>query len=331
MNFKEMQNYVYRRTGHPDVTTTTPTTAIKNRVKQFINERQRELLTTEGVERLRQQVFTFASDTVNAEYAIPQTVTKILGIHERDNDYPLDYMPLHEYRLWSADPSAMEGTPTWYVDLGESAVAKQPSDNSELFYKSTSASDTGLVYLEVVTENNYQRVFTGAVLNGVTAVAANTAITDISHVTNFFLADTANGEVTLHEDSGAGTELANITEGHTRAHYRKVALIPKPSSAVTYYVDAEYSVNDLVQDTDESLLPKDFHYIVCQGALIDEYQKQEKERESKRSELAWFNGIKALKNYVGNNDDYIPVIGRMRKRGVSRLGPFYPADRFPFS
>jgi len=107
--------------------------------------------------------------------------------------------------------------------------------------------------------------------------------------------------------------------------------VPKPSAAITYYVDAEYEISDLVQNTDESLIPRDFHWVICQGALTDEYQKQEKERESKRSELAWFNGIKALKNYVGNPADYIPVVGGMRRRGISRLGPFYPADYFPFS
>jgi len=326
MNFLDMQRYVYRRTGHND----TPSVAVSTRIKQFINERQRELLTTEGINMLRRETFTFASDTTNFEYAVPQTLTKIHGIHERDNDYPLDYMPIHEYRRYSADPPNFEGTPAWYVDLGESAVAQQPADNSELFYISTSASDTDTAQAEVVTANNYAKTLTAVKLTGVTGVSADTATTDASHITNFFLTADAIGNVELREDSGTGTLLATIPPGHTRAHYRKIALIPKPSAAITYFVDGEYEIADLVQNTDESLVPVDFHYTICQGALADEYQKQEKERESKRSELAWFNGIKALKNHL-RPAEHIPVIGGLRRRGTSRLGPFYPADRFPFS
>lgn len=332
MTFLEMQRYVYRRTGHAD----SPVTAISDRVKQFLNERHRELLTMEGMEKLRQFIITFASDTTNSVYAFPQAITKVLGVHERDNDYPLSYMTLDEYRLYSADPTAYEGTPIWYTDLGESPVQRQPPSNKEISVKSSSTSDTAITpYFEVIRANDRQRTITGALLNGTTAVSASTAITNISHVTNFFISDTAVGEITLSYAGDTtvdgGGDLAVIPVGSVRSRYFNVALVPKPASAITYYVDAEVEVRDLVQNTDEPRLPRDFHWVIGQGALIDEFQKQEKERESKRSELAWFNGIKALKNYITNNPDYIPVIGRTKRMGISRLGPNYPADYYPFS
>jgi hypothetical protein len=331
MTFGDMQKYVYRRTGHAD----TPDSSISTRIKQFLNERLRELLTMEGLEIFRRQIFTLASNTSDTIYAVPQAINRIIGIHTRDNDYALSYMPLHEYRIYQPDPVNMQGTPSWYVELGPSAIAKQPSAAAEISVKSSVAGDTAITpYYEFITENNYQRAVTGTKLNGTTAVSADTAIKNVTQISNFFISDTAAGEVTLYQAGDTSLdfiELAAIPIGQTRAVYTKIALIPKPSAADTYHIDAEVTAKDLVQGTDKPPIPEDFHWVICQGALIDEFQKQEKERESKRSELAWFNGIKALKNYVYNRADYIPVIGGIKRRGISRLGPFYPADRFPFS
>lgn len=332
MNFLELQRYVYRRTGHAD----TPPTAVSDRIKQFLNARQRDLLTMEGMERFRQARLTFASDTSNSEYALPQAIVKILAVSERTNDYPLDYMTLDEYRLYSADPTAYEGTPSWYVELGESAVAQQPPSNKEISFKSSAAGDTvPTVSFEFITDNNYQRTVTGPKLNGTTAVSADTAIKDVSHITNAYLSDTATGTISIHYAGDTtvdgGGELARIPPKKTRARYYRIALVPKPSSAITYHVDADLEITDMVDDKDEPRIPRDFHYVIAEGALVDEFQKQEKERESKRSELKWFAGIKSLKNYHINNPDYIPVIGRTQRRAISRLGPFYPADYYPFS
>jgi len=324
MNFQEIAQYIYRRTGHPD----SPVTEVATRIKQFINARHREIMTAEGMGDLRQFTFEFASDTTNAEYALPQVITRIIAIHERTNDVPMFRMTLKDYRLFNADPSSFEGTPNWYVELGQSAVAKQPSDASEIFVVSDAAGDTAITpYLEFVQAQIYPRNITGPLLNGVTAVSADTSVKDVTHVTDFYLSAAAVGDVTLLEDSGVGTELARIKIGDTRARYKRIALVPKPESAVTYFVDGEIEIRDMVQNTDEPLIPVDFHWVLAEAALHDEFIKKEKHEEANRALNKHLNGVKALKNYVTNPPDHLPVIGFSRLRGTSRLGPFFPADR----
>jgi hypothetical protein len=80
------------------------------------------------------------------------------------------------------------------------------------------------------------------------------------------------GTITLHEDSGAGTELARIPIGQTSTNYAGFALYPTPSAAIPYAVDITRAITDLAQSTDVPVLPEDFHDVLLLGAICDEYQ-----------------------------------------------------------
>lgn len=294
-------------------------TATKNRLIEFLNETHREILSHPGLQRLRDDVLTFASVANQPAYALPW-VAKLNRLSEATNDRTLDGMTLAQYRAIAPDPTSISGTPSHWVWTGYQPVAKQPSDASSLFVDSTSASDTGTAYLEGETSGGYPRAVQ-VTMTGTTAVNLSAAVSDWVRVTKFYLGTAAVGTVTLHEDASGGTELARIGIGQTSQRYTGVILYPTPASAITYTVDATIGITDLAQDTDEPRLPADFHDLLVAGAMVREYEKTDDGRlttsmqryqQRLRDLLFWMH-----ESASGSS---------MQRTGIgSRLGPWYPA------
>lgn len=293
-------------------------TATQARLIGFLNETHRELLSMPGLQRLRDDTITFSSVANQARYALPW-VPKINRIFEATNDRVLEPMTLATYRDADADPENTTGTPSHWVWAGQSPVAKQPSDASSLYVKSTSGADTSqTAYLEGEVSGGYPRS-ASVTLTGGTAATLSSSITDWVRVTKFYLSAAGAGTITLHEDSGTGTELARLAIGQTSQRYVLLNLYPTPSEAITYSADVVLGVTDLAQNTDEPRLPLDFHDLLVAGAMVREYEKTEDNRlpvsmaryeDRKRDLLYWLHT-------TGSNDVRLP--------GKSRLGPWYPA------
>lgn len=299
----------------------TPDTATGNRLKEFLNETHRELLSHPGLQRLRDDTLTFASVANQATYALPWAA-KVNRVFETTNDRLLEPMSLAQYRAIDPDPSSTTGTSDHWVWLGYQPVAKQPSDASSLFIDSTSASDTGTCYLEGETTGGYPRA-TSVTMTGVTAVNVASSISDWVRVTKLYLSTAAVGTVTLHEDASGGTELARIAPGQTAQKYYALVLYPTPSGAITYTADVTRGVTDFAQDTDEPLLPHDFHDLLVIGAMAREYEKTDDSRLSvamaryqdrRRDLLFWLAETASGTNTLSTS-------GERR----SRLGPYFPS------
>jgi len=312
----ELLTSLYRRLNKSE----TPDTATKNRLVGFLNEAYREVLSLPGIQRLRDDTLTFASVANQARYALPW-VPKINRVFETTNDRLLQPMTLSDYRAIDPDPASTTGTADCWVWAGYTPVAVQPSDASSLFVKSTSASDTNTCYLEGETSGGYPRAVSVS-MTGTTAVNLSSAVSDWVRVTKVYLSSAAVGTVTLHEDSGSGTELARIGIGQTSQRYCSLYLYPTPSSVVTYTADIVVGITDLAQDNDEPRLPADFHDLLVLGARVREYEKLDDARLTIASQQ--FESRKRDLMYWLAETGHSDLTTRMGM-GRSRLGPNFPA------
>lgn len=266
MNFLALQYDVYRLCGWAD----SPAAAVSTRVKARLNVWHRKLLTKPGADWLRADVLTFASASGTNRYGLPQGVARVKQIWETTNDKRLERRDLKWLRSYHTDPAA--GIPTQWIPMSWTGVATQPSNASEIFAKST-AADTATIFIEGYITGGYFRTASVA-LTGTTAVSLSTSITTWIAITKVYVSATCTGVVTLHEDSGAGTELARIAIGQTYPRYQSIFLVPTPNAVVTYNVDCDLEIPDMANNTDEPLLPVDFHWLISAGARRDEWLKK---------------------------------------------------------
>ena len=291
----------------------------------LLNETQEEILSRPGLASLLNGSLSFDSVASQPTYALPQGIARLKSLREITNDHVLTPRSREWYRVAYPDPAAVTGTPDSVIYIGDAAVAKQPSDASDIFVDSTSASDTNTAYLEGYRTGGYFTSLSVS-MTGTTAVSlkGSALITDIVEITKFYLSSAAVGEVTLHEDASGGTELARIPIGQTHARYRKVALAPTPSSAITYLADFEWDPQNMANANDEPILPRRFHRLVGLGARVKEYEKKDDSRYGVAArELEM--GMKDLLFFVNSQAAGSPVMGRGQARRPSTLGAYYPS------
>lgn len=313
MTLENILASLYRKLGF----SVSPPTEVKERMTSFVNEIHRRTMGMPGMSHLRQGQITFASVASTAQYSLPQDVARIVNVRDATNDLTLRGTSWEWYTAQEPDPTAMTGTPECWVPAGFSAVASQPSNASALYVDSTSASDTGTCFVEGIRTGGYP--FSQAVtMTGTTAVAIG-SWTDILAVTKFYLSTSAVGTVTLVEDAEGGTELARIPIGQSSSRYLRIALWPCPSSAITYTLDYQRQIPDMLSPHDEPWIPADFHWVIEAGAKMLEYEKQD-DRRYPAARDEYYKGIRDLKWFVNQQAD-----GGEASAGRSSLGPWYPA------
>lgn len=290
-----------------------PASAVVTRAKRFVNEGVRVILGEPGLSRMvdNDSPATFASVASTARYVLPAAVDTILHITERTNDLALLPMPLAEYRLLDPDAISTTGTPVRYVPIGRVAVATQPSNASAIFVKSTAGGDTTQVCYIEGSRGDY---FTGdsVTLTGATAVQIGSG-TDWTEITDLYLSAVGVGTITVHEDSGIGTELARIFIGTFRPRHYGIYLWPTPAAAVTYYVDYRRNIQDLVNDTDEPLIPLDMHPMLVAYAVMREAEKTGNDVLLAQAGRRYQRFMDNLKYKTQLLADELPVVGRYRE------------------
>lgn len=324
VTFSEISADVYRRLNFD----TTPATAVQTRIKAFINQRHRQILAIPGMELLRDapKPMTFASVASQSTYAMGPNVARIKDIYDgTTNQLKLTERSVQWLR--TMDPrSTNTGTPESWIPITTAQVQTQPSAATGVYVKSTSASDgaSTTAYIETARTGGY-RASASVAMNGVTGTLIGSQ-TDHIEVDKFYLSAVAVGTVTLETAASGGTVLATIPPGQSYARFLIIQLWPIPSAVVTYSVDFTREIADMVNATDEPLLPSDFHPLLSTGARIDEYEKMDDDR---RTALLrdWKVGTDALKNFVINGPDYLIVPGGSNAQG-SNLGGMYPAGRW---
>ena len=320
MTFSEIVGDVCSRTNKP----ASPDQDTLVRIKRFVNQRHRSLLTMPGIDQFRDFTSTFTNTAAVARVALPQALTRIKAIVDTTNGVRLAERSLDWLR--AVDPRQTSGTPTTFIPRGYETVAVQPSNASAVFIKSTSASDTGTVYL--------QGLRTGGILGsaqasmtGTTGVQIGT-YSDWIEITKCYISPSAVGSITLHEDSALGTELAQISIGRTRPYYFVILLWPTPASAVTYTFDGTREMLDLVNDTDEPYLPTDFHDLLSLGGRMDEYEKMDDSRYG-TAKRDYQDKFASLQYFIhGRASERLIPRSTSGHTSISNLGGFFPADYY---
>jgi hypothetical protein len=275
---------------------TTLDSTTQSRLLDFINETHRQVLGLPGAARLRDEVTSFATVADQHTYALVN-VARPTRIFEPNNRRVLREVSRDDWRNMAPDATDITGVPDTFVWLGYSPVAKNPSNASELFVDSTSASDTTQVaYLEGEITGGYPMT-ASVTLTGQTAVTLSSTITTWERITKFYLSAAPAGVVTLHEDASGGTELARIGIGRTAQPYTQIALYPTPSAVVTHYIDYQAETTDLAQSTDVPRLPVTFHDLLIYGAMALEYEHMQDERAG-LAQGRYGKRIKEFKQYL---------------------------------
>lgn len=313
MALHDLRLSLCRKLGYAD----TPANEVTTRLTMFLNEIHRRLLGLPGMAYLRQSQTTLTTVASTAGYSLPPDVARIIGMRDATNDAVLRGVPWEWYQANETDATSNTGTPEVWAPVGQVAVATQPSNASAVYVKSTSASDTSTCYIEGIRTGGY--LFSDSVtMTGTSSVKVGTP-TDIVSITKFYLGSSAVGTVTLHEDSGLGTELARIAIGQSHARYLRIVLWPTPSSVISLTLDYVRQVEDMSENTDEPLVPRDFHWVIEAGAKMLEYEKQD-DRRYPAAKAEYEKGIRDLKWFVTQQAD-----GSDMSAGRSQLGPWYPA------
>lgn len=276
MTFLELQNAVLEACGH----TTAASSAQRTRVKRHLNSWMREILTRPGHSRLlRDSEYTFASVSGQHTYGLGIPMGRLLGIHERTNESLLALQTLAWLRANDPGLSANGDPASAYILRGWFPVQVHPASALDVWAKSSSAADTTQVIDWEFTLATMQRVSGNTTLNGTTAVQLGTA-TNIVEIVKLSMRTVAAGTVTVHEDTGTGATLLTLPIGQLYGRFLHVQLWPTPAAAVPYRLDCTREIEDMVQDTDIPLLPRDFHPILALGAEYEEWRKLSDDRAS---------------------------------------------------
>lgn len=313
---------LYRRLRY----TPTPPQAVITRLTAFVNETQRELLAMPGIARLRDDPGMAITALANvAVQGLPPAIARVKKIVDRGNNHELDQVPLSELRMQDPAMAFVGGFPLRYAVVGYQPVSRQPSAATGLWVASSAAGDTTQkAYVESMTTGAYpnQSITAGTALNGTTRVAIG-ALTSHIEVTKFYIDAVGVGSISLYDAASSGNELARIPIGLTSARYLGVAWHPIQTADVTLYADITRAVFDLVNGTDEPMIPPDFHYVVSLGARVREYEFIDDSRiGTARSDYT--KGQAALRSWVLNDGDRIASL-RPMPVGWSSLGAMYPA------
>lgn len=328
MNLAALQLECYRRLNF----TATPAATVVTRLTAYLNEAHRRLLTSPGLEQLRDDATTFASIASQVRYALPPNVARVKALTDVTNQRRLRPLRRGDYRRYDPGVTA-SGIPDWYIPLSQQSVALQPLTATGLWAVSTSAADitTLKVYVETFLTGGYVHVpaAAGTVLTGLTRVQLG-ARTDIVNVAQFYLSAACAGFVSLYTAVSGGVELARIEPGKTASRWLVLELSPTPTTAITYTVDYTRTISDMSDPTDEPYLPEDFHYLLPMMACRREYVFADDKARYLQMAAEEQEGLRALRAWVLYPPDY-----RVRNSdpamaidGGSNLGSFFPAGRW---
>lgn len=282
------------------------------------------------MEQLRDTTLTFTTVIGQKKYGLPQALTKVRDLYDLVNQRRILPMRMEELRMVDPGLSASSATVQWWLPLnGWSATAVElTSTGVGLWAVSDAAGDTTQkVWAETTRLGGVRAGFAvaaGTTLTGTSRVRLGT-LGDHIEVVKLFLDVPTTGTISLYDAATVGNLLAVITPGRTAARYFMIQLYPSPSAALSISVDCQRSIEDLVQPTEEPLLPEDFHQVLMHGACYEEWLNRADSRA--KDELMQTEQVFAdLRHSLTSPDELSVQRGpRGYRPRMSRLGGFFPA------
>lgn len=184
-------------------------------------------------------------------------------------------------------------------------------------------TEVNLRYREVATAVNLDRARRGTVqfttASGSSYAVASGSVAKVLSVYDPTILMNVLGESTVEQL--INMDAATLVKGtpylyavnNVQNNLVRLRLFPQPQQENTLYADAILAGTDLVEDSDEPLLPVDFHDILVLGACADELLKMDKQRiaqqsmeqrfEKRLSELRYFI-VKSAYLHTYQNDSY---------------------------
>lgn len=329
MNFLAISQAVYRRVKLPDI----PVTADVTRIQQFINQRYRRLLAKPGMERFRDTTLTFASVASQRKYGLPQALSRVRDVYDLTNQRRIYPQSMDWLRNIDPGLSATSTTTSqWWIPLNGwgAELNEMSTTGTGLWIVSSSASDTTMkVYVETTRLGGVRAgtaVSAGTTLTGLTRAQIG-SLSDHIEVVKCYVDVAPVGTLSLYDGAAGGTIISQITPGRTSARYFMLQLYPTPGSVITYTVDGQRSLEDLVNPTEEPLFPEDYHDYLVHIACYDEWINRDDNRAG--GELAQAKEILSdLRHNVLTTPDELSVQRGPRgsRERISRLGGYFPAD-----
>lgn len=320
MTLEDILRDSYRRLGYSDE----PEGAVTSRLAGFADEAQREILREPGMEPLIRTTLTFTSASGQSEYGLPMGLSTIDSVRDIDGEIALMPMSEDEYRRKYVDPSRTTGRSYRYVPLSFGIAAQAPSTPADVVIVSTSALDVQTAFWTLLS--SVGEIRTGSVqVVGTSGVSLSSGtVTNVSQIIDVYLSQAANGTVTLRQGSTGGTELCRITQGYTKPWRRQLALVPTPSEARVYTVVGTRAVTELLQATDEPVVPPRFHPMIGVGVRKREFELRGNMDRWAMADKDWREWMTDLRRYVDPTHGLI-IPGGLRT-GWSSLGPNFPAE-----
>lgn len=273
MTFSEILLDVYDRTGNDQ----SPLTAVSRRIKRYVNRWNRKILSAPGMESLRRATIPKSSIADQPTYGV--ALQALRWMSESTTQRRIFPKSLGWYRENYPAPTNFTGTPLKYIPLGHTRIHTVPTAACELFAVSTQGADVGTLKVEAIRSNGY-RVSLSHVLTGLVPVSLSTTITDVVDIENIYLSAAQTGDVTLTQGSG-GAELSKIRIGQTTPRFLRYALAPTPSTAIVYTLDGIAEIVDMANDNDEPFIEPDFHDLLVDGGVYDEWMNRGRVRDAK--------------------------------------------------
>lgn len=337
MTLNEIQVAVYRRLNYEDAAQST----VVARILQWINIWNQRILAKPGMDNLRETTFTFTSVVNQTTYALPDAITRIENVFEQTTPRTLRMGTQSWIREY--DPQLRSvGVPELYALISSAQTMAQPTAATGVWAVSTSAADTlgPVFHVEGIRTGGYRSGDQLTILNGLTRVPIGASpFTDYIEIDKAYVAPASaavlpgpngqpvsglpQGVVSLFDAAVAGNELARIQIGQTSQRVQVIQLWPTPQTAILYSVDCKRVAEYLINATDVSTLPPEFHWLLVEAASYEEWMRKDDSRA--KVALSDLNeGIRDLRNWVTNLPDYKPKSGERFDR-PSRLGGFYPS------
>lgn len=307
-----------------------PQAEVTARLTVFLNDALQEIAADAGIGQwmTRYQISpTFTSIAGVAEYTLK--AQRINAITERTNNSRLEMRTIDWYRSAAPNPTIETGNPTVWVMIGATNLmvdAVSTGGTYPLYAASSSGSDTTqTVYIEAYRTGNVL-VQESVVLTGGTRVQIG-ALTDHISILKFYVSAPTAGVISLYRavnpDPIVLMTIPAGMIGYGAAGYIGIKLFPTPTSAISYYVEAERELPLLLQTTDIPPIPTRFHQMLVDGALYREYEKRDKYDWAREARNRFLKMQNDFRYYATCPPDYLPARSTDSRFGYSRLGPWF--------
>lgn len=321
MNFLEMQTAAMQDLGYSQ-----PSTDQTTRIKRYINEGYRHLLSQPGREKMRDATITLASVANQASYAMPQECSMIYRMTQATNQQPVLGMTMDEYRMANPGLDQFSSFAYRYVPYGWAPVFRQPGGTGLWVSSSDAADTTQRVNLGgFLTTGDLVEPVQSATLTGTTRLQIG-ASSQWDLITKLSLTAACAGTITVHDAAASGNIIVRLRPTFTSAQYWHIILFPTPSEAVNYTVDAQLALYDLVADTDIPLIPPDFHDMLPLYARKKDYEFGGDVMRYNATTAEWRQRGIDLSRRLDWDKSVNLAMGAGSGYGVNNLGGWYPAD-----